>query len=333
LPAKALTQVEDSLQAGDSTDTDTLVNLPYPFEDDIGGQPPGSTGNGLFLNDPSNVEKNIEYDTETGQYNISQNIGDHYFRNPTYMTFDEYLDYDMDRALNEYWRQRAAAENFDQQRAMIPKIHIGSEVFDRIFGGSTVDIRPQGSAELTFALKVNKTDNPALPEKTRKTSTFDFDEKIQMNVTGSIGDKMKLTTSYNTEATFDFENKMKLEYSGKEDEIIKKIEAGNVSLPLSGSLITGSQTLFGIKTKLQFGKMMVTSVFSQEKGKKSEIEICGGAQTNTFDVKADRYEENKHFFIAQYFRDNYEAALANLPFVNSLINITKIEVWVTGRPV
>ena len=237
-----------SLLAGDTTDTDTLINLPYPFEDDIGGQPPGSIDNGLFLNDPSNIEKNIEYDTETGQYNISQNIGDHYFRNPTYMTFDEYLDYDMDRALNEYWRQRAAAENFDQQRAMIPKIHIGSEVFDRIFGGSTVDIRPQGSAELTFALKVNKTDNPALPEKTRKTSTFDFDEKIQMNVTGSIGDKMKLTTSYNTEATFDFENKMKLEYSGKEDEIIKKIEAGNVSLPLSGSLITGSQTLFGIKT-------------------------------------------------------------------------------------
>ena len=117
--------VEDSLQAGDSTDTDTVINLPYPFEDNIGGQPPGSTGSSLSLNDPSNIETSIEYNTETGQYEISQKIGDHYFRNPTYMTFDEYLDYDMDRALNEYWKQRAAAENFDQQRAIIPKIHIG----------------------------------------------------------------------------------------------------------------------------------------------------------------------------------------------------------------
>ena len=152
-----------------------------------------------------------------------------------------------------------------------------------------------------------------------------------MSVTGSIGEKLKLTCTYNTEATFDFENKMKLEYVGLEDEIIKKIEAGNVSLPLSGSLITGSQTLFGIKTQLQFGKLMVTSVFSQEKGKKSEIDVKGGAQTTEFEIQADQYEENKHFFLAQYFKEKYETALRNPPLINSPINITKVEVWVTSR--
>ncbi|MFH1320076.1 MAG: cell surface protein SprA [Bacteroidota bacterium] len=315
----------------DSAGTDTVISLPYPFDDNVEVQQSGSTDNGLYLNDPSNIQTTTEYDPETGQYEITQTIGDHNFRNPAYMTFDEYLDYDMDRAIKNYWQQKATSESFDRQRAIIPKIHIGSEVVDRIFGGSTVDIRPQGSAELTFAIKVSKNDDPSLPEKTRKVSTFDFDEKIQMSVTGSIGDKLKLTTRYNTEATFDFENKMKLEYAGKEDEIIKKIEAGDVSLPLTGSLITGSQTLFGIKTQLQFGKLFVTSVFSQEKGKKSEIDVKGGAQTVEFDVQADHYEENKHFFLAQYFRDNYEKALEKLPLINSGVNITKIEVWVSSR--
>ncbi len=152
-----------------------------------------------------------------------------------------------------------------------------------------------------------------------------------MNVTGSIGDKMKLDVNYNTEATFDFENKTKLEYSGKEDEIIKKIEAGNVSLPLTGSLITGSQSLFGLKTEMQFGKLTMTSIFSQQKGETSTIEVQGGAQVQEFSVNADDYDANKHYFLSDYFRDNYNKALSNLPVINSGINITRIEVWITNK--
>ncbi|PCH96646.1 MAG: cell surface protein SprA [Bacteroidetes bacterium] len=330
--------VEDSL-AKDSistdnteeSETDSSISLPFPFEDNGNTSPTGGSGSPLYLSKPSNIQTTTEYDPETNQYNTTQTIGSEDYRNPTYMTFEEYQDYDMDKALQEYWQNKSESESFERQRAVIPKLNIASKIVDRIFGGSTVDIRPQGSAELTFAIKTNKTDNPALPEKSRKNTTFDFDEKIQMSVTGSIGDKLSLTTNYNTEATFDFENKMKLEYTGDEDEIIKKIEAGNVALPLSGTLITGSQTLFGIKTQLQFGKLMVTGVFSQEKGKKSEIDVKGGAQTFEYNVRADQYEENKHFFLAQYFHDNYEPALRNLPLVNSGINITKIEVWVTSR--
>jgi len=170
-----------------------------------------------------------------------------------------------------------------------------------------------------------------LPEEQRKTTSFDFQEKIQMNVIGKIGDKLKLTTNFNTESTFDFENQMKLEYTGYEDEIIKKIEVGNVSLPLNGTLITGSQSLFGFKTQLQFGRTTITGILSQQKSTTSEIEVSGGAQTSEFDVYADQYEANKHFFLAHYFKDNYDIALENLPFVNSSINITKIEVWVTNK--
>ncbi len=311
----------------------TPVILPYEFKDQSTGDPlnyPNSGG--LKLNNPSNVNTNIVYNPITGNYEINQKMGGLDYRPPTYMESEEYQNYMFHKQVKNYWNARSHAESKNNQnKAVIPKLQVGGEIFDRIFGGNTVDIRPNGSAELIFAYNGTKTDNPALPVKQRKIKTFDFNEKIQLNVIGKIGDKLKLTTSYNTEATFDFENQMKLEYTGYEDEIIKKIEAGNVSLPLTGSLITGSQTLFGIKTQLQFGRLTVTGILSQQKGKKSEVNVApGGAQVSRFEVLGDAYEGNKHFFLSQYFRDQFNTALAGLPFVNSGISVNRIEVWVSN---
>jgi cell surface protein SprA len=310
----------------------TPVTLPYPYTDQSAQDPlnyPNSGG--LMLNNPSNVNTDVQYDPVSGQYIINQKMGGMDYRPPTYMEADEYQDYAFKKQVKNYWNARSHAETKNAQtNTAIPKLNVGGVIFDRIFGGNTVDIRPNGSAELIFAYNGSKTENPALPVKQRKIKTFDFNEKIQLNVIGKIGDKLKLTTSYNTEATFDFENQMKLEYTGYEDEIIKKIEAGNVSMPLTGSLITGSQTLFGIKTQLQFGRLTLTNILSQQKGKKSEVEVTGGAQVSKFEIAGDAYEANKHFFLAQYFRDQYNTALQNLPFVNSGVNINRIEVWVSN---
>jgi len=218
-----------------------------------------------------------------------------------------------------------------QQNGLIPSITVNSRAFERIFGGSTIDIRPQGSADLTLSGRINKNENPLFNERQRKQTNFDFDQRIQMNVTGQIGKNFKLGTNYNTEAQFDFENQMKLDYAGQPDDIIQKIEAGNVSLPLNSTLISGSQALFGIKTQLQFGKLNVTSIFSQQKSQQKEITITNGSQQNEFRISADSYEANKHFFLAQYFRQNYNQALQSLPLIRSNINITQIEVWVTNR--
>ena len=152
-----------------------------------------------------------------------------------------------------------------------------------------------------------------------------------MNVTGTIGDKMELGVNYNTDAMFEFENRTKLQYAGKEDEILKKVEAGDVTLPLTGTLITGSYSLFGLKTEMQFGKLTVTTVLSQQKGQSSVIDVKGGAQLTDFEIYADEYEANRHFFLSQYFRDIYDDALKNLPVVSSGINIERIEVWVTNK--
>ncbi len=235
--------------------------------------------------------------------------------------------------MKDYWKQRSTAESMSQgnkSKNLIPPIKINSQVFDRIFGSNVVDIRPQGSAELIFGVNSSFTENPSIPVKNRRITTFDFDQKIQLSLIGKIGDKLKITTNYNTQATFDFENKMKLEFVGGEDDIIKKLEAGNVSLPLNSTLISGSQSLFGIKSELQFGKATVTTVISQAKGQKKEINIESGAQTSSFEINGDNYEQNKHFFLSQYFKEQYDYALQNLPVINSAANITKVEVWITN---
>lgn len=314
-------------------DSDTTrVQLPYPFYDrwaDPYSSP--SPQSPLYLPQPSNIQTQVEYDPEERQYDIFERVGNGFFRNPSYMTFEEYKEAEFAKSTKGYWKQKANADNIAQRKGYSPRLYVGGEAFNRIFGGNTIDIRPQGSASLSFGLNISRYDNPTLPERQRKITTFDFREQIQMNVIGNIGEKMKITTNYNTQASFDFENQMKLEYTGYEDEIIQKIEAGNVNLPLNSQLIQGSQSLFGLKTQLRFGRLMVTSLISQQRGQASNIEVKGGATTTRFDIPCDQYEVNRHYFMGNYFKDNYDFALSDLPFINSLVAITRLEVWVTNR--
>ncbi|HMR47517.1 MAG TPA: cell surface protein SprA [Bacteroidia bacterium] len=310
---------------------DTPVNLPYPFNDRLTDPYSNPYDHSpLYGTTPSNVNTSVEYNPETREYDINEKIGKDFFRNPSYMTFEEFKEDQFRKSTQQYWKERAEGEDAITRKPLIPKIYVAGETFDRIFGGNTIDIRPQGSAELTFGVNINRTDNPQIPEKQRRLTSFDFNEKIQMNVIGNIGEKMKLSVNYNTEASFDFENQMKLEYTGYEDEIIRKIEAGNVTLPLTGTLIKGSQSLFGIKTQLQFGRLGVTTIFSQQKGQASTINVPpGGGQVTNFDIDGDQYEANRHFYISQYFREHYDEAVSKLPTIVSPISITKIEVWIT----
>lgn len=285
----------------------------------------------LFLNDPSNITTRVDYDGRTNQYIIYQKIGVLDYRRPVYMNADEYRKYEFEQAMREYWDANIRGEASGSRTSLIPQIEVGGETFDRIFGSNVINIVPQGSAELIFGINISHTENPTLSERLRTIPTFDFQEKIQMNVTGTIGDKMQLGINYNTEAMFEFENRTKLEYSGKEDEIIKKIEAGDVTLPLNGTLITGSYSLFGLKTEMQFGKLTMTTVFSQQKGESSVVEVKGGSQVTDYEITADDYEANRHFFLSQQFRDNFDDALSSLPVVSTGLNIEKIEVWVTNE--
>ncbi|MBK6884906.1 MAG: cell surface protein SprA [Flavobacteriales bacterium] len=305
------------------------VELQYPLTDPL---TPGATSTGnINLNDPENIQNNVVYDPVSGQYILQSTVGGSFdYRPPMSLSLEEYLNYDMERSMDNYWLDRVEQDSESAQKSLIPTIKVKGEAFDRIFGGNTIDIKPRGSAEVIFGVNISKTENPRIPINQRRITTFNFDQRIQLNLVGNIGDKLKINTNYNTQATFDFENQVKLDYTGYEDEIIQKIEAGNVSLPLRGTLIQGSQSLFGLKTELRFGRMTATAIFSQEKGQRKNVQTQGGAQTTNFDIRADEYEANKHYFLSYFFRDRYDAALRTLPTVNSGVLIQRIEVWVTN---
>jgi len=314
----------------DTTKVDTVVDLPYPF-DDNNIDPLDLTPSPWHLNTPSNVDTKVELNPETNEYDVSFKMGELDYKRPTYLSFQEYQDEDFDAALRKNWRDRMASEDAKTKKGFQPKIIVEGEAFERIFGSNTIDIRPQGSAELIFGGNFVRTENPALPIRQQRVGAFRFDQKIQMNVIGKIGEKIQLNMNYNTETGFNFDNRLNLKYEGNEDEIIKLIEAGNVNLPLNGTLIQGSQSLMGIKTKLQFGKLAVTTIFAQQQGDRKNIQVQGGAQTTEFDFSAANYEANKHFFLAHYFKDRYDQSMSTLPNVTSPFNITRIEVYVTNR--
>ena len=307
---------------------DTTITPIWPNQDPIN---PQSSPGGVSIPLPKNIKYHVEYNPETGMYEVSQKIGDRIdFRNATQMTLQEYLDFQMKDNVTAYWKELVKEED-EASREFAPVFKIQSEAFENIFGSNEIEIRPQGSAELTFGMNMSKVENPRIPVRQQRVSTFNFDQKIQLNVTGNIGTRMKLNVNYNTESQFDFENQMKLQYTGDEDQIVKKIELGTVQMPLGGSLIQGSSSLFGAKIETQWGKLKNTTVLSQQKGERKEINVQGGAQTQQFDIPVDNYEANRHYFLSGFFRNQYDNAMAALPIVNSGANITRIEVWVVNQ--
>jgi len=314
-------------QPGSKNDTLT-IKAPYKGTEVRGKQ----LQEGYLLPDLPNLVKTIEYDPVTNQYILYERVGDFMYRPPRYLSFSEYLQLVQRRDERVYFQQQADDYAYkSQQEGFIPQIRVRSHTFEQMFGSNNISIRPQGSAEFIMAGQINKNQNPLFNTQQRNQFNFNFNERIQMNVTGSIGDKLKISTNYNTEAQFQFENQVKLDYTGTPDEIIQKIEVGTVSFPLNTQLITGTQALFGVKTKLKFGKLNVTSIFSQQRSKSKAITITNGAQTGNFTFSPADYEANRHFFLAQYFKDNYNKALANIPIISSNATVTRIEVWVTNR--
>ena len=277
---------------------------------------------------------NIEYDPETNTYNFQYMTGSQPYGPGAYMDINEYIGYDLRRSIDEYWHNNSTSYTSGNRKGggLIPELHVGGDIFESIFGSNTIDIRPAGNVELKFGINYNFVNNELLPIKQRRQIQFDFDEDIQLNLIANIGDKINFNLNYSTDElsiSNNTKDQMKLKYAGKEDDILQLIEFGAVTLPLNSTLITGSQSLFGIKTQLKFGNLTVTAVASQKQSTSETITITGGSEQEDFYFRADEYEENRHYFVSQYFRDHYNEFMSTLPLVGSPIVITKIEVWRT----
>ncbi|HTN07981.1 cell surface protein SprA [Agriterribacter sp.] len=305
--------------------------LKYPISDRRSDQFSSTRFRGFDLKDPANITDSIVYDYKEKKYYIIEKIGNKYYRKPTSLTFEEFTRIQARRQENDYFRQRANTISLLNRSLLRPKLTATDDLFNRLFGNGKIDIRPQGNVTITAGYQGQNIKNPTLPERARKNGGFDFDMAANLNVIANIGSKVKLPISYNTQSTFDWENQLKLEYTGTADEIIKKIELGNTSFASKGTLIPGAQSLFGIKTQLQFGKLWVTGVFATQKSQRQSRALQGGASTSQITVRGDDYDENRHFLLAQYFNKKYNDAMKTLPVISSQVQVMRLEVWVTNR--
>lgn len=291
----------------------------------------------LKLENPQSIVSKYTYDPKLDRYLYTESIGDYDISYPIILTPAQYMELVRKEGMKDYFQEKIDAysgkkEGSEQARKnLLPNFYVNNNFFETIFGGNTIEVIPQGSVAVDLGVIWTKNDNPALSPRNRTNTSFDFDQHISLSMLGKVGERLQVTANYDTEATFDFQNLIKLDYTPNEDDIIQKIEVGNISMPLNTSLITGAQSLFGVKTQLQFGKTTVTAVFSDQKSQNNTVVAQGGGTINDYALSALDYDEDKHFFLAQMFRDNYDRALENYPYIRSQVQITRLEVWITNR--
>ncbi|WP_178987357.1 T9SS outer membrane translocon Sov/SprA [Winogradskyella schleiferi] len=292
----------------------------------------------LNMPNPNSIVSKYTYDPILDRYVYTETIGSFNINYPLILTPDEFQKLVLQEKLKAYYKRMADAQagqkdgSEEDQKNLLPEFYVNSGLFETIFGGNTINVIPQGSVEVDLGVLFTKQDNPAFSPRNRTNFTFDFDTRISLSLLGKVGTRLQVTANYDTEATFDFQQVVKLEYTPTEDDIIRKIEVGNVNMPLNSSLITGAQSLFGVKTELQFGKTRVTAVFSEQQSQSKSVVAEGGGTVEEFEFFARDYDENRHFFLAQYFRETYDEALKQYPFINNQgLQITRAEVWVTNR--
>ena len=288
----------------------------------------------LDLRMPDNIRQQPVYNDSLGLYFIGSKMGDSYLNAPILMTPDEYLKWSERRSREAFFRKKNAEayQSQGKEKFSFADMHFDLGPAEKIFGPGGVRVKTQGTAELKLGATLKNIDNPSLPIRNRKTTSFDFDEKINISANAKVGDKMNFNFNYNTDATFDFDTQnLKLKYEGKEDEIIKLVEAGNVTFPSNNSLVKGASSLFGLRTDMQFGKLKLQTVLSQKKSTTKGGSTKGGTQTTPFEIDAADYEENRHFFLARYFRQTYDQAMSTLPNLTTGVKINRVEVWVTNK--
>ena len=313
------------------SDSTKVADLKFPLNDQTNQYLDSFRKQQFDLKDPNNYTSDIQYNADSNQYQINQKVGEYAIGNPTTLNYEEYYRLRALQDQNDYFQQRLEALGMFTKKPTLPALS-RKGLFDRLFGGNSISIQPQGNLTIGAGIFAQNMQNPNIAVKQRKYMTPDFDMLMNVNLAAQIGSKLKINLSNNTGSTFGNQQETrKIEYTGDQDAILKKFEAGNVNFPLRSSLVTGMNSLFGLKTQLQFGKLWVTGVMSQQKSQKKSLALKGGSLTTQYEIKINDYEENKNFLLGHYFYDNYEKALENFPIINSQVVINKVEVWITNR--
>ncbi|MCC6866116.1 MAG: cell surface protein SprA [Ignavibacteria bacterium] len=199
---------------------------------------------------------------------------------------------------------------------------------ETIFGPPTINLKINGIIDITASYQKSTNDLQTILSETQNQNNINFKQEVQVTTKGTVGDKLTVDADWNSQRTFEFENQLKLKYTGYPDEVIQSIEAGNVSLETRSNLIGSTQALFGVKAQFKLGPLTLTTIASQKKSEKKEVNITGGTVETPFDISIYDYSENNyllderwgHFFTRYYTGQSVP------------LDVTDVQVWVYAEP-
>jgi cell surface protein SprA len=290
----------------------------------------------LILKDSKNLSNEFVLDSVNKiivEEKLKSESSDINYRPAERMSYAEFMEAQRKQTTREYWKDYA--KRFDGEsevggRGLSPKIEL-PPVLDRIFGGSNMNIAPNGNVTIRMGVTNTVSRSPQTPIALQDITRFDFDQNAQINFNGNIGNKIKLNTNFDTRASFNFQNQLKLDWRSEEEDILQNVQLGNTSFQTPSQLIPGVQNLFGVNTKFRFGNLDLNIVLAQQRSKQESVKLRNGSSSKPFELRVDQYDENRHFFLSQFFRDNYERSLRSLPLIASGVRIIRMEVYVTNR--
>ena len=309
-------------------------NTTYKVKKSGVNDPNKQESSNIDLDDPLNLT--WKYNPKSNRYEAYKQVGSLSYPTGESLSVTEYFQ--QKNAENNASYNRTKSQNTDYSQAITKggiteyiKAELGNPAVSKIFGAGGVDFQLTGSAMVKLGGTINEYRNPNYSKRQQKYFVPVFDQQLQIAANGNIGEFVKLGINYDTEAQFDFDNQTNLGWKGKPDGILKDVQVGNVNLNLPTQLIKPANNLFGFANSMQFGKTTIKTVFSQNRGQSTETVLKGGAQMNEFKMTADNYDQNRHFFLSQFFRENYDRSLENLPIVASGVIVNRVEVWITNR--
>lgn len=289
---------------------------------------------------PSNlITREVKIDS-TGKFvRIVDKIAGSEYAFPLVVPLEKYIQIRLEETRRKSWIELAHKYEKKEEKDDIEKlfgsitniqIPVPANPILSIFGPPVINLHISGAVDITGAWRNEKTEQLILSRLGSVRNEPDFSQQVQINVGGTIGDKLNITADWNTQRQFEFENQLKIKYKGYDDEIIQSVEAGNVSLQTPSSLIGSSQALFGIKANLQLGPLKLTTIASQKKGESQERVLTGGAQTQETKVYLYQYSQN-HYFIDEKYIPTFEPYYQNSPPVRIApeLQVKDIEVWVS----
>ncbi len=290
-----------------------------------------------FLNTP--IKRKVDFDTNGNVVEHDEFLGTD-VRTPTTTSFQDYLTQQEDQTISSGFeaamhKQIDTGKTVDVQTGLLGdynsiEIPIPPSIVPTIFGKPSINLKVSGDVGIHMAFRDQVTYATAGANFYGSEEGLDFKQEININTSGSIGDKLKVGADWGSDRMFQYDNLLNFTYKGYPDEILQEFDAGNITFNTPSKYIAPQDDLFGLKAITRFGPLYVTTLAAQKKGSRQSKSFGGGAGAATDHLIQPWLYKRNRFFLDTSFIKYYEPAYSTIPEGGSpVVQSGTVQVWTT----